>query len=105
VNVLNENYASEEIALREISLVLRDFYRLGSAGVTVAEADFDKAIAGVQAIYKQNVFPEMNVRFGTYASHIGHIDSPGCFRCHDDSHKSKDGRTISQDCDTYHGIQ
>jgi hypothetical protein len=51
------------------------------------------------------VFPEMNVRFGTYASNIGHIDFPGCFRCHDDNHKSKDGKKIGQECDTCHAIE
>ena len=47
----------------------------------------------------------MNVQFGTYPNNIGHMDSPGCFRCHDDNHKSKDGKTISQDCDTCHTIE
>jgi hypothetical protein len=40
-----------------------------------------------------------------YPDNIGHIDSPGCFRCHDDNHKSKDGKKISQDCDTCHKIE
>jgi ATP-dependent Lon protease len=38
----------------------------------------------------------MRVTFGSYPSHIGHVDSPGCFRCHDDNHKSKDGKKIGQ---------
>jgi hypothetical protein len=53
----------------------------------------------------RNVFPEMNVQFGTYANNIGHMDFPGCFRCHDDNHKSKDGKSIGQDCETCHKIE
>ena len=46
--------------------------------------------------------PRMRVGFGTYPNSIDHIDSPGCFRCHDDSHETKVGRTIGQDCDSCH---
>lgn len=65
----------------------------------------EKAVLATQNIYRRNVFPEMNVKFGTYPNNIGHMDFPGCFRCHDDEHKSKDGKTIGQDCETCHEIQ
>jgi hypothetical protein len=45
------------------------------------------------------------VQFGTYASNIGHIDFPGCFRCHDGNHKTQDGKEIGQDCDTCHTVE
>ena len=44
----------------------------------------------------------MKVTWGTYPNHLGHTDSPGCFRCHDDQHATADGVTISQDCYTCH---
>lgn len=78
---------------------LRDFYRSQS------RADVDRAVAAVSEIHRRNVFPAMNVTFGAYANNIGHIDSPGCFRCHDDDHKSKDGKKIGQDCETCHTIE
>ena len=59
----------------------------------------------MQEVYRRNVFPEMNVKFGSYPSNIGHIDFPGCFRCHDDEHKAADGKTIGQDCSTCHTIE
>ena len=64
----------------------------------------EKAVPGVQKVFRRNVFPEMNVRFGTYPNNIGHVDFPGCFRCHDDNHKTKDGKKIGQDCETCHTI-
>jgi hypothetical protein len=67
--------------------------------------DVERAVTSAQNVYNRNVFPEMNVQFGTYPNNIGHMDSPGCFRCHDDNHKTKDGKTISQDCDTCHHIE
>ena len=76
---------------------LRDFYR----SQLRATVRWQRC----RAIYERNVFPAMKVTFGTYPNNIGHIDSPGCFRCHDDDHKSKDGRKIGQDCETCHAIE
>ena len=55
-------------------------------------------------IYGWNVFPAMKVTWGTYPNHIGHKDSPGCFRCHDRKHKTDDGDKISKDCDSCHTV-
>ena len=64
-----------------------------------------KTIDEVQAIYNRNVFPEMNLKWGTYLNNISHIDSAGCFRCHDGSHSTLDGsKTISQDCTLCHSV-
>ncbi len=88
------------------SAALREFYRTTQPGVFASRAaDVERAVTAVQDIYQRNVFPAMNVGFGTYANNIGHVDSPGCFRCHDEEHTSKDGRTISQDCETCHAFE
>ncbi len=55
-------------------------------------------------IYLANVFPGMSVGWGTYPNHIGHTDSPGCFRCHDDLRTTPDDKTLSQDCDVCHEL-
>jgi hypothetical protein len=47
----------------------------------------------------------MKVTWGSYASNLGHSDFPGCFRCHDDGHKARDGSTISQDCEMCHKLE
>jgi hypothetical protein len=65
----------------------------------------EQAVSAVRAIYERNVFPEMKVTFGTYANNLGHVDSSGCFRCHDDDHKSKAGKAIGQECETCHAIE
>ncbi len=55
--------------------------------------------------YLGNVWPRMNVTWGTYKNHLGHRDSDagfGCWRCHDEEHRTKDGKVISQDCGMCH---
>ncbi len=92
--------AAEAIAAR-----LREFYRRSYHTVYMTRRqDVERAVTAVQRLHERNVFPVMRVTWGTYANNIGHMDFPGCFRCHDDSHKSKDGGVIRQECDLCHAI-
>ena len=106
VRLLKAPYPSQDAAATAIEQGLREFYRASSQPLDSSRrADIDRAVSATVGAYKRNVFPEMNVQFGTYPSNIGHIDSPGCFRCHDDNHQSKDGRKIGQDCESCHAIE
>ncbi|MGE5242700.1 MAG: NapC/NirT family cytochrome c [Betaproteobacteria bacterium] len=106
VKALQVAYPSQDAAADGIARALRDFYRTSYGQVAISRPqDVEKAVQATQAIYRRNAFPAMQVGFGTYPNNIGHMDSPGCFRCHDDSHVSKDGRKIGQDCDTCHSVE
>jgi hypothetical protein len=105
VNVLKASYPSEEAAGAEIARVLREFYRAQPSQSATSGPDLDRAVLSIQSIYRRSVFPDMKVTFGTYPNHIGHIDAPGCFRCHDEEHASKDGKKIGQDCESCHTIE
>jgi hypothetical protein len=63
-----------------------------------------KAAKALLSIYHRNVFPEMRISWNTYRNQIGHTYFPGCFRCHDEEHKSVDGKAITQDCSACHQI-
>ncbi len=66
--------------------------------------------AQLTAILERNVFPFMNIEWGTYPSNLSHFDGEdelgtgGCFRCHDDDHESETGEYIAQDCDQCHDL-
>jgi hypothetical protein len=106
VKALKASYSTESAALDGIATALHDFYRFERLDVNPSRRqDIERAVAAAQRVFQRNVFPEMNVQFGTHPNNIGHMDSPGCFRCHDDSHKTADGKTISQDCETCHSIE
>jgi NapC/NirT cytochrome c family, N-terminal region len=106
VKALKASYPSQERAEEGISRSLRDFYRSQFPTEFMSRRqEVEKAANAAMDIYRRNVFPEMNVAFGTYPNNIGHMDFPGCFRCHDDSHASKDGKKIGQDCETCHKIE
>jgi hypothetical protein len=98
VYVLTEKYTNETQALESIATHLARQYP--------NEPRIQPAIDAVQAIYKENFFPEMNADWRAYPNNIGHKDWPGCFRCHDGQHKSADGRksVSASDCNTCHTI-
>jgi len=69
------------------------------------DADIRKAGEYILEGYLNNIWPELNIKWGTYGSHLGHQradEGYGCFRCHDEEHKSAKGGSISQDCTNCH---
>jgi hypothetical protein len=102
---LQAQYPDRETAQRQISATLDNFYRTNYPEIYQKQKTIlDTAFAEVKNIYLRDVFPEMKITWGTYVNNIGHMNSPGCFRCHDGNHVSKDGRQITQDCSACHAL-
>jgi len=102
VAAVGTEYGDRAAALEGIARRLREHY----AGQEGADARLvARAVAATQDVWSRNVFPAMNVKWGTYLNQLGHVDAPGCFRCHDDEHKASDGSVIRQDCELCHTIQ
>jgi nitrate/TMAO reductase-like tetraheme cytochrome c subunit len=105
VEILKKAYASREAAAAQIPAAMEAYYRDTYPAVyKERQEEVARTARNVLAIYNKNVFPAMKVTWGTYANNIGHTDSPGCFRCHDDSHTSSDGRKVTQDCGACHNL-
>jgi hypothetical protein len=106
VETLKIAYPDRPTAEREIDQRLRSFYGQNYASLVPAHGgEIDQLVRAAQRLYARNVFPAMKVTWGTHENNLGHTDAPGCFRCHDDQHKTPDGRVIRQDCDLCHDIQ
>jgi hypothetical protein len=105
VEVLQASYPDSQTAQQQITSTLDSYYRSQHAGVYQKQKNtIDTSIEEVKNIYLRNVFPEMKITWGTYPNNIGHTNAPGCFRCHDGNHSSKDGRQINQDCAACHAL-
>jgi len=103
VGALSAPYPSHEVAMSQIDQTMRASLTKTASGA-IDEAELRRAIGVTQAIYRRNVFPSMKVGWGTYKVQSGHTSSDGCFRCHDDEHKTSDGQLIRQDCEICHAI-
>ena len=67
--------------------------------------DLPAAIKTVQGIHATTMFPERKADWRVYPDNIGHKDWPGCFRCHDDKHKTAGGKAVrASDCNSCHTI-
>jgi len=104
VRALRGTYTTQDVGLREIERSIREAMK-AHLPQSFEEADLRHAIGVTQAIYRTNVFPSMNVSWGTYPNQLGHVTSMGCFRCHDENHKTTDGVAIRQDCELCHAIE
>ena len=103
VELLKANYATSAEAAAKLPPALAAFYRQKYPDVYAARSqDIHQAGEAVLAIYNRNVFPDLKVTWGTYPNNLGHTDFPGCFRCHDGSHTTGDGKAITQDCNSCH---
>jgi hypothetical protein len=105
VTLLEAAYSGQAEAAQKIQAGLNDFYQKNYRDVWAKQSnDIQRAAQALAAIYNRNVFPDLKVTWGTYPNNLGHMDAPGCFRCHDGSHVSADKKTIPQDCGTCHDL-
>jgi NapC/NirT cytochrome c family, N-terminal region len=103
VEFLKVNYATSTEAAAKLPASLEHFYQQNYPDLYAKRSeDIHRAALTVLSIYDRNVFPELKVAWGTYPNNLGHMDSPGCFRCHDGAHSTNDGKTITQDCSSCH---
>ncbi len=106
MEAITREYPSVEEAREGIAGYLRGWYKkeyplLVKGSSTLLE----KAIQGAQQAYEENVFPEMNVDWGTYEDFIGHCaESPGCSRCHGRLENRESGELLTAECDACHLI-
>jgi nitrate/TMAO reductase-like tetraheme cytochrome c subunit len=85
---------------------LSEFYRTNYPQVYAEKQDaIDQAISQAKHIAELTTFPYMMVTWNTYQSNIGHINSPGCFRCHGKlvaENGPQSGSTIDSNCTLCH---
>lgn len=103
VEAMVKEYQTAPEAEQGIEKHIRDFYAQRYPQILKdSEASLKAGIAEVQRVYRQNFFPRMRVSWRAYPENIGHKEFPGCFRCHEGKHVSKDGKVIRKDCAACH---
>ncbi len=105
VEVLTADYKTTDEAQNAIADKITKFYQDKYPQIASTKADSVKAaITELQRIYSTTFFPYMRVNWKTHPNNIGHLYYPGCFRCHDGNHVSKEGKVISKDCNSCHTV-
>jgi hypothetical protein len=104
VEVLSAPYKSQGLAMSGIA-GLQNYYIQYYSDFYSKNADLvQSAIKDLQDIYNHTVFLDQKVDWTTHPNNLGHIDSPGCFRCHDGKHLDSQQQAIRLECNLCHSI-
>lgn len=105
VQILTADYKTTDEAVKAIAADFPKFYQEKYPEVySSRQKDIKDAVSELQRIFRTSRFPEMKVDWRTHPDNVGHFYVPGCFRCHDGNHSSKDGKTITKDCNVCHTV-
>ena len=105
LELLKASYPTQQQAADAISQAFERYYQTSYPAVYAQKrAEIQRSALALVHIYGRNVFPKMDVKWGSYPNNLGHTDFPGCFRCHDGNHVAKNGDSIPQDCTTCHSL-
>ena len=104
VEVLSTEYASRDEAIKAIADIEEDYKRNLFDFYSQNGQIIKNAVAEIQSIYDRTVFHEQEIDWTTYPNNLGHIDAPGCFRCHDGKHLNQDEEAVRLECNVCHAI-
>jgi hypothetical protein len=105
MDILKDSYSTLDTAEQVIKSTIDNFYKANYPDIASSkQAMVDQAVKGTINGYKQNIFPYMKASWDAYPDQIGHLVYNGCFRCHNGTHVSDKGKTISKDCNLCHDI-
>jgi hypothetical protein len=105
MEVMSEEYETTEDAMEGIEDGIREFYAEDYPEIAGSMSiEINQAIEESQRMFRHNIFPEMKVSWREFPDHIGHLYTPGCFRCHDGLHETEDGEVLTRDCNVCHTI-
>jgi NapC/NirT cytochrome c family protein/cytochrome c len=102
VEVLSAKYASRDEAVAAIQGI--DAYYKGREHYSENADKIKAAIKEIQTIYDSTVFHDQKVDWTTHPNNLGHINSPGCFRCHDGKHLDANQKAIRLECNLCHSV-
>jgi len=98
VDLMTKPYGTQEEGRRAISTEMIKRYGTGLKAT--------EAIQAIQTGFSENIFPEMRADWSKYPDNAGHLDSAGCFRCHDGKHTEANNHRAmpATDCNSCHVI-
>lgn len=102
---LYQDYPTKDSAFQAIEAQITDWFESGYPDVfDEKKSEIQNAIAEIKNGYSNNIFPFMKVNWKAYPNNLGHMESDGCYRCHNDRHATDTGKIISKDCNLCHNI-
>jgi len=102
VDVLFGSYETREAAMTAINGI-EEYYKTTDYYPSHSD-QINGAVQKIKDIYDLTFFPDQKVDWTTHPNNIGHINSPGCFRCHDGKHLDTEQQAVRLECNLCHSI-
>jgi len=102
VDTLSVDYVSRAQAFTAFD-ALEAYYK-GTDYYSGHAEDVTAAIQELKNIYDRTVFHDQEINWKTHPNNLGHVNSPGCFRCHDGKHLDMNQQAIRLECNVCHSI-
>ena len=102
VEALSVDYASPDQAFAAFDN-LESYYK-NTNYYPGHEEQIKAAIQTLKDIYGRTVFHDQEIDWSTHPNNLGHINSPGCFRCHDGKHLNDNQQAVRLECNVCHSI-
>lgn len=104
IEVLSVTYTSLQQGINGIA-GLQNYYQAYYPDFYAANpAAIQNAIAYVQSVYTNSVNLDQKSDWNTHPNNVGHMDFPGCFRCHDGKHLDPSQQAVRLECNLCHTI-
>ncbi len=105
MGILRDTFTDKDTAMIKIEEGITSYYKSEYSDFYNKNRDLiTRSIGSIQKAFSENTFPRMKVAYDVYPEHIGHLETNGCFRCHNNTFKSENGHTITRDCNLCHTI-
>ncbi|MFV0591310.1 MAG: cytochrome c3 family protein [Draconibacterium sp.] len=105
MTALYQDYPTKDSAFFAIKTQVNDWFESGYPDIAESKKEeIAQAIREIQNGYANNIFPYMKASWKEYPNNIGHMESDGCYRCHNNRHTAETGEVISKDCNLCHNI-
>ena len=102
--VISASYATIDAATTAIN-GLDTFYQTTYPDFYSSNKDLiAQAIQALKDAYAATNFPDQKFDWATHPNNIGHLDSAGCFRCHDGKHLTASGSAVRLECNLCHTV-
>jgi len=106
MQALYVDYSTKDSAFMAIKSIVEDYYTSSYPDLMQSsKPEIESAIAEIQNGYANNIFPFMKANWRAYPNNIGHMETDGCYRCHNNRHATETGKIISKDCKLCHNIK
>jgi len=106
LKAVETEYPSHSEGVAAVRDAVLEYYRQEQPEVAATQSlTIEKGADEAARVYSRSFFPEMETSWETHPNHIGHDDSPGCWRCHDGEMVSQnEERVIPVDCENCHVV-